>query len=74
MNIAVFCSSSNHIADHYRQSAFQLGELIAEDGNALVYGGATGGVMGSVGGGGKRKKKRKGATTHLAQKLLRISS
>ena len=48
MNIAVFCSSSNHIAVHYKQSAFQLGELIAESGNTLVYGGATGGLMDSV--------------------------
>ena len=55
MNIAVFCSSSNHIADHYRQSAFQLGKLIAEDGNVLVYGGATGGLMDSVAEGAKSK-------------------
>ena len=55
MNIAVFCSSSNHIADHYRQSAFQLGEQIAEDGNVLVYGGATGGLMDSVAEGAKSK-------------------
>jgi uncharacterized protein (TIGR00730 family) len=48
MNIAVFCSSSNHIADHYKQAAFRLGELIAESGNTLVYGGATGGLMDSV--------------------------
>jgi len=53
MNIAVFCSSSNHIADHYRQSAFQLGKLIAENGNTLVYGGATGGLMDSVAEGAK---------------------
>ena len=58
MNIAVFCSSSNHIADHYRQSAFQLGELIAEDGNALVYGGATGGLMDSVAEGAKSKNEK----------------
>src|ERR1035437_5453077 len=48
MNIAVFCSSSNHIADQYREVAFQLGEFIAENGNTLVYGGATGGLMDSV--------------------------
>ncbi len=48
MNIAVFCSSSNHIADHYKQSAFLLGKLIAQSGNTLVYGGATGGLMDSV--------------------------
>ena len=48
MNIAVFCSSSNHIADHYKQSAFQLGKLIAQSGNTLVFGGATGGLMDAV--------------------------
>ncbi len=48
MNIAVFCSSSNHIADNYKQVGFRLGEMIAESGNTLVYGGATGGLMDSV--------------------------
>jgi hypothetical protein len=48
MNIAVFCSSSNTIAERYKQAAFRLGELIAENGNMLVYGGATGGLMDSV--------------------------
>ncbi|MDD4994093.1 MAG: TIGR00730 family Rossman fold protein [Paludibacter sp.] len=48
MKIAVFCSSSNHIANQYKKVAFQLGEFIAESGNTLVYGGATGGLMDSV--------------------------
>ena len=48
MNICVFCSSSNTISEHYKQVAFQLGELIAEGGNRLVYGGATGGLMDAV--------------------------
>jgi uncharacterized protein (TIGR00730 family) len=48
MNIAVFCSSSNNIALHYKQAAFHLGELIAESKNTLVYGGATGGLMDAV--------------------------
>ncbi|MEI6555212.1 MAG: TIGR00730 family Rossman fold protein [Paludibacter sp.] len=48
MNIAVFCSSSNHIADKYKQVGFRLGQLIAESGDTLVYGGATGGLMDSV--------------------------
>lgn len=48
MNIAVFCSSSNYIANHYKQAAFRLGEMIAESGNTLIYGGATGGLMDSV--------------------------
>lgn len=58
MNIAVFCSSSNHIAEHYKQSAFQLGELIADSGNTLVFGGATGGLMDSVAEGAYSKNGR----------------
>lgn len=55
MNIAVFCSSSNHIADHYKKAAFLLGEKIAESGNTLVFGGATGGLMDSVAQGATNK-------------------
>ena len=56
MNIAVFCSSSNNIDDHYKKAAFHLGELIAESGNKLVYGGATGGLMDAVAEGAHSKK------------------
>ena len=55
MNIAVFCSSSNHIAEHYKQAAFELGEQIALSGNTLVFGGATGGLMDSVAQGATNK-------------------
>lgn len=55
MNIAVFCSSSNNIADQYKKEAFRLGEMIADGGNTLVYGGATGGLMDSVSEGVKSK-------------------
>jgi len=55
MNIAVYCSSSNHIANRYKEVAFQLGEFIAECGNTLVYGGATGGLMDSVAEGAQSK-------------------
>lgn len=48
MNIAVFCSSSNRIASHYMQTAFQLGEKIALSKSTLVFGGATGGLMDAV--------------------------
>lgn len=56
MNIAVFCSSSNHIADKYKQAAFRLGEMIADLGHTLVYGGATGGLMDAVSEGAASKK------------------
>ena len=56
MNICVFCSSSNNIADRYKPAAFQLGELIAESENKLVYGGATGGLMDAVAEGAKSRE------------------
>ena len=48
MNIAVYCSSSNHIADKYKKAGIRLGEMIADSSDTLVYGGATGGLMDSV--------------------------
>lgn len=48
MKIAVFCSSSSNIADRYKQLAYQLGAMIAANGDVLVYGGATGGLMDAV--------------------------
>ncbi|MDD3078759.1 MAG: TIGR00730 family Rossman fold protein [Paludibacter sp.] len=48
MKIAVYCSSSNHIAESYQLSAKHLGEWIAGSGNVLVFGGATGGLMTAV--------------------------
>lgn len=48
MNIAVYCSSSNHIADNYKESASCLGKWIAENGHTLIFGGATGGLMSAV--------------------------
>ena len=56
MNIAVYCSSSNHIAEHYKQSAYQLGEWMAENGHTLIFGGATGGLMSSISEGVSSKK------------------
>lgn len=58
MNIAVFCSSSNRVADQYKQAAFSLGEMIADKGNTLVYGGATGGLMDAVAEGARCKNGR----------------
>ncbi|MDR0810954.1 MAG: TIGR00730 family Rossman fold protein, partial [Paludibacter sp.] len=48
MNIAVYCSSSNSIAENYLQTAHSLGEWIAKNGHTLVFGGATGGSMSAV--------------------------
>jgi uncharacterized protein (TIGR00730 family) len=74
MNIAVFCSSSNHIAERYKQTAFLLGELVAESGNTLVYGGATGGLMDSVAEGAQNKKgKIIGVIAQAIIKMNRLS-
>lgn len=56
MNIAVYCSSSNHIAPNYLQAANQLGEWIARNGHTLVFGGATGGSMTAVSEGAYQEK------------------
>jgi uncharacterized protein (TIGR00730 family) len=75
MNIAVFCSSSNHIATQYKEIASQLGEFIAESGNTLVYGGATGGLMDSVAEGAHRKNGEIiGVIPHAVIKMNRESS
>lgn len=45
MKIAVYCSSSNSIAENFKQAAFSFGKSLAKQGHTLVYGGATGGLM-----------------------------
>ncbi|HNX88711.1 MAG TPA: TIGR00730 family Rossman fold protein [Paludibacteraceae bacterium] len=56
MKVCVFCSSSNNIADRYKQSAFRFGQYLAEKGMTLVFGGATGGLMDAVAEGAKSGK------------------
>ena len=48
MNICVFCSSSNAIPELYFDEAKKLGKLIGENHHAIVYGGATVGLMHTV--------------------------
>jgi uncharacterized protein (TIGR00730 family) len=48
MNICVFCSSSNAIADEYFNDAERLGELIGTRGHSLINGGANVGLMEAV--------------------------
>ena len=45
MNVCVFCSSSNEIAEEYREDARLLGEVIGKKSYTLVYGGANMGLM-----------------------------
>lgn len=46
MNICVYCSSSNHIDSIYPGVAEAMGQLLADRGHALVYGGGNVGLMG----------------------------
>lgn len=48
MNICVYCSSSDQVCDEFKQQAAELGKWMAEKDHALVYGGATGGLMTAV--------------------------
>jgi len=48
MNICVYCSSSNAVADIYFDAARELGYLIGNNGHSLVYGGANVGLMEQV--------------------------
>lgn len=48
MKVAVFCSSSDNIAESYRQMARSLGFLLAQNGHELIYGGTPCGLMGDV--------------------------
>ncbi len=48
MNIAVYCSSSNHITENYLKTGYNLGKWLAENKYTLVFGGATGGLMSTV--------------------------
>lgn len=48
MNIAVYCGSSSGNKEAYTIGAVALGVWIAENGHTLVYGGARGGLMGTV--------------------------
>jgi uncharacterized protein (TIGR00730 family) len=46
--LAVFCGSSNGASEAYKEGAIQLGKELARQGIALVYGGASIGLMGTI--------------------------
>lgn len=47
-SIAVFCGSGDGFNDIYRETAWQVGEVLAEKGIHLIYGGAKIGLMGAL--------------------------
>ena len=48
MRICVYCASSQLCASAYHAAAVRLGELLAENGHTIVYGGGAVGLMGSL--------------------------
>lgn len=48
LRVCVFCGSSARVDERYRASATALGQLIAQRGDELVYGGGRVGLMGLV--------------------------
>ncbi len=46
--VCVFCASSSKLDEGYLRPAFQLGQLLASEGIAVVYGGGAVGLMGAV--------------------------
>ncbi|MDE2256718.1 MAG: TIGR00730 family Rossman fold protein [Xanthomonadaceae bacterium] len=48
MRICVYCASSQMCDAAYHAAARRLGELLAEDGHVIVYGGGAVGLMGSL--------------------------
>jgi uncharacterized protein (TIGR00730 family) len=75
MNIAVYCSSSNHIAQSYLDTAFKLGSWIAKNGHCLVFGGATGGSMTAVSEGAASEKGQiVGVIPEAVERMGRVNS
>lgn len=46
--VCVFCASSSRLDECYLRPAYELGQLLAQEGIALVYGGGAVGLMGAV--------------------------
>ena len=46
--ICIFCGSQTGTNDLYRQAAIALGQLLAQHGYGLVYGGGSVGLMGVI--------------------------
>ncbi len=47
-NICVYCGSSQHVDDAFKQAAAETGKILAENGMGVVYGGGHVGLMGIV--------------------------
>jgi len=58
MKVAVFCSASDRVSPMFLSEAENLGELLAEDGHQIIYGGTNTGCMGALARGVLRKNGR----------------
>lgn len=47
-SVAIFCGSSEGYNEVYRETAYQLGATLAEQGITVIYGGAKVGLMGAI--------------------------
>ena len=47
MNICVYGASGNELDPAYFEAAYRLGQLMAQDGHTLIFGGGAGGLMGA---------------------------
>lgn len=48
MKTAVYCSASNRLSEEYLRLGCVVGQWLAQNGDSLIFGGATGGLMSSV--------------------------
>ena len=48
MRVCVYAASSAQVAPHFFAAARELGEALAADGHAIVYGGGSSGLMGAL--------------------------
>ncbi len=69
MNICVYGASSNSIDKSYTDANFKLGELIADRGHTVVYGGGAGGMMGAVAKGARSKN---GAVIGISPSFFKV--
>lgn len=49
MNIAVYCSANNDIAEKYFEKTRELAQWMAAEGHSLIWGGGNCGLMGAIG-------------------------
>lgn len=66
-SLAVFCGSKNGINLLFKQHAEQLGKLMAEKNVALIYGGGSAGIMGTI---ADAVMKNGGKVTGIIPKIL----